>query len=48
MTYEGICDQTNQAEDKYCQIKPSKCLHGIFDQGNLNKNIRTFDQYYAK
>ena len=46
MTYEGICDQDD--EDKYCQVRPSKCLHGIFDQGNLTKNIRAFDQYYAQ
>ena len=49
MTYEGVCDQdSSQTEDIFCHARPSKCLHGIYDQGNLNKNIRMLDQYYAQ
>ena len=46
MTYEGICNKDNASREDYCPVRPTKCLHGIFDQGNLNKNIRMLDQYY--
>ena len=54
ITYEGICElrvnQTTPAENDeevknndHCKLRPSKCLHGLYDQGNLAKNIRMFD-----
>ena len=44
LTYEGFCDK----EDGFCKLRPSKCLHGLFDQGNLAKNIRMFDHFYSQ
>lgn len=48
ITYEGICglqsnDSTSAENNDHCKLRPSKCLHGLYDQGNLAKNIRMFD-----
>ena len=48
MSYQGICDQDDAKGSHYCNLRPSKCLHGIFDQGNLNRNVRLLDQYYSQ
>lgn len=48
MTYEGVCDDSSIQGDRHCLDRPSKCLHGMFDQSTLNKNIRHVDQYYAQ
>ena len=39
MTYPGICTES-------CTQQPSKCLAGIYDQQNLQKNVRLLDQQY--
>ena len=41
ITYPGVCDA-------YCTQQPSKCLAGLYDQHNLQKNVRVLDQYYQK
>lgn len=48
LTYEGICNTSNEATDNtnFCPLRPSKCLHGIYDKGNLARNVRLLDQYY--
>ncbi len=48
MTYEGICDSDSIIGDRICHVRPTKCIHGIFDQGNLNRNIKLLNQYYAQ
>ena len=47
ITYDGICDQSSIQGDPHCLDRPIKCLHGIFDQRNLHKNIRFVDQHYS-
>ena len=46
-TYEGICNREDTSGDSYCHNRARKCLHGIYDQGNLNRNIKLLDQYYV-
>lgn len=52
ITYEGIFAATDQQEpeqvDGFCKLRPSKCLHGLYDQSNLAKNVRMIDQYYGQ
>jgi len=43
LTYEGIFDDDSIKGDRHCSARPSKCLHGILDKGNLNRNIRLMD-----
>ncbi len=48
MTYEGICDSDSITGDRVCHVRPTKCIHGIFDKENLNRNIKLLNQYYAQ
>jgi hypothetical protein len=51
MSYKEIFDQENNNnvpsdDSNFCSLRPSKCLHGIYDKSNINRNIRLLDQYY--
>jgi len=50
ISYKGILDEDNNTlssdSNNFCSLRPSKCLHGIYDKSNLNRNIRLMDQYY--
>lgn len=32
----------------FCNYQPHKCLHGLLDGQNLQKNVRLLNQYYDK
>lgn len=43
LSYEGICDEDSIQGKNFCLDRPTKCLHGIFDKKNVDKNIRHVD-----
>jgi hypothetical protein len=48
LTCEGICDDESIKGERHCLLRPSKCLHGMFDHGNLTTNNHILDRYYAR
>lgn len=47
LTYIGMQERL-ESEGSKCDAPSSKCLHGIFDQANLTRNVRLLDNYYQK
>jgi len=44
-------EQTQTQNDQdlgYCNFLPQRCLHGLLDGQNLQKNVRLLNQYYDK
>ena len=45
MAYQGVFQI---GKEQNCLEKAAKCLHGLFDSQNVQRNTKILDQYYGK